>query len=156
MKKLLLLTFLVSFATLGAFWAGKKTCLMMTSTGLQAQKTWYADLGLSADQEKSLKELEGGFRQRADALCMQVCREKQNLLDILSNANAPRQVIEEKIEVIGKLQTQLEKEVVSHIFEVRKFLTPSQNRTYRDRIQRQFQKALKLDGSQAQCAMMNR
>ena len=156
MKKLLILTLLVSFVTLGAFWMGKKTCGMMCSMGTQTQKAWYADLGLAAAQERSLRGSEASFRQKADSLCMQVCREKQNLLDSLADPNVDPKAVYQKIEQIGNLQTSLEKEVVVHIFNVQALLTPAQRKTYHDRIQRQFQKALAQSGYTSQCAMAKR
>lgn len=153
MKKLLVLALAVSVVTLCAFWAGQKTCLMVSSMGLLPQRAWYADMGLSPDQMEGVQGLESSFRKRTDAICVQICREKQNLLEAMDEPAKDRESLFARIDAVNRLQASLEREVVSHILSVTDILSPSQNKTYHDRIRRQFRDALKAGGYGAQCAM---
>ena len=146
MKKLLLFAVLISAVTLGGFWGGKKVCMMMWPGSVNPSQAWYFELGLNAQQAESLKKLETSFRDRTDKLCMKICGERVKLLNQMREKNADREAIYKKIEEIGASQILLEKEIATHILNVKENLAPEQSRAYIDRIHEQFRDSLRKNG----------
>ena len=138
MKRLIFFTVLISAMTLGGFCGVKKIHQMEYPGGFTPNESWYRSLGLDSQQTQTLKNLESSFKKDADQLCMRICRERSAVLDFIEQGPGSREVANFKIEEIGRLQIQLEKEVVAHIFEVTKHLTPAQCKAYVDRIQQDF------------------
>ena len=145
MKRLLFFTLFVSAVTLGGYWGGRQVCGMVFPGAMSGAKEGTQRLGLSPEQERSLKSLEEPFIARANRLCMKVCKEKAVLLELLADKKVDQKTIHLKIEEIGLLQISLEKEIVSHIFLVKTLLNEKQGEIYVRRIQKEFQ------DSMAQC-----
>ena len=137
MKKLLLFTASISVITLVGFFGGKEVCTMMSPMRAGSSQSWYSGLGLSAAQTESLKKTESSFRKNVDALCMRICQERADLLEQVKNGHMSSEIAYKKIEDIGQLQISLEKEVIAHILQVDKSLTPSQSKAYLEKIYRQ-------------------
>ena len=146
MKKLLLFTTIISLVTLGGFFGGKKACMMMWPGSVNPSQAWYFELGLNKQQAESLKNLETSFRERTDKLCMTICAERLKLLNQMKGKNVDRPAVYRKIEEIGALQVSLEKEIATHILNVKDDLTPAQSQAYLDRIHEQFRDSLKKSG----------
>ena len=146
MKKLLAFTLIISLVTLGGFFGGKKVCMMMWPGSMNPNQAWYFELGLDTQQVESLKKLENSFRERTDKLCMKICGERLKLLNQMKEKNVDRQIVYRKIEEIGALQVSLEKEIATHILNVKDDLTPEQSQAYLDRIHEQFRDSLKKSG----------
>lgn len=146
MRKLIFFTVLISLITLAGFWGGRKACLLMWPASLNPSQNWYYALGLSSKQAESLKTLEASFRKDADRLCMQICRERLNLLKRMNDPSADPQAVYRKIEEIGAMQVLLEKQIAAHILEVKKNLTPEQSQAYLDRIHRELRESIIKSG----------
>ncbi len=146
MKKLILFTVLISVVTLGGFWGGKKVCMLMWPGSLNPSQNWYFALGLNTGQAESLKRLESSFRKETDGLCMTICQERLNLLNLMKQKEANEEVINKKIEAIGGLQVLLEKQIAAHILEVKKNLTPEQSLAYLDRIHEELRDSVRQSG----------
>lgn len=147
MRKLILFTFLISVATLVGFWGGKKVCMhFMWPASVNPNQAWYFNLGLSPEQAESLKSLESTFRPNADRFCTIICKERLELLNLMRNPDAKPEEIYQKIEAIGALQISLEKEIATHILEVKKDLTPDQAEAYLNRIQRELYRSIEKSG----------
>jgi hypothetical protein len=146
MKKLLIFTVIVSLVTLGGFFGGKKVCMMMWPGSVNPSQAWYFELGLNPPQAEALKKLETSFRGRTDKLCMKICEERLKLLNQMRQGHVDREIIYKKIEEIGALQVSLEKEIATHILNVKDDLTPTQSQAYLDRIHEQFRDSLKKSG----------
>ncbi len=146
MKKLILFTVLISVVTLGSFWGGKKVCMMMWPGSLNPSQNWYFSLGLDARQAESLKKFESSFRKKTDGLCMKICQERLNLLNLIKQKDANQQGINKKIEEIGGLQILLEQQIASHILEVKKDLTLEQSQAYLNRIHEELRKSIQQSG----------
>lgn len=146
MKKLLFFTVIVSLVTLGGFFGGKKVCMMMWPGSVNPSQAWYFELGLNPPQAEALKKLETSFRDRTDKLCMKICEERLKLLNQMRRGHVDREAVYRKIEEIGALQVSLEKEIATHILNVKDDLTPAQSQAYLDRIHEQFLDSLKKSG----------
>ncbi len=146
MKKLLFFTILISAITLVGFWGGRKACMLMWPASLNPSQNWYYALGLSPEQAESLKGIEGSFRKDADKMCMRICAERFELLNLMGKKDADAGAVNQKIEEIGGLQVLLEKQIASHILEVKKGLTPSQTEAYLNRIHRELAESTKRNG----------
>ncbi len=146
MKKLIIFTVLISAVTLAGFWGGRKVCMLMWPGSVNPSGAWYFNLGLSPEQAESLKKLESGFRPDADKFCMRICKERMELLNLMRNPKAKPEEIYKKIEEIGALQVSLEKQIATHILEVKKDLTPEQSEAYLSRIQRELHESIKQSG----------
>ena len=137
MKKLIALTVLISAVTLAAFWASRKICLVC-GVGSHGGKISYADLGLNAGQEKTLKGLELSYRKQADELCRKICALRLEVFRLMKNSKTDSGILDKKIEEIGGFQIRLEKETAAHILEVQKNLGPGQSDRYMTRIESQL------------------
>lgn len=146
MKKLIIFTVLVSAVTLAGFWGGRKVCMMMWPASVNPSRAWYFNLGLTPDQAESLKKLESGFRPEADKFCMRICKERMELLKLMRDPGEKPENIYKKIDEIGALQVSLEKQIATHILEVKKDLTPEQSDAYLSRIQRELHESIKQSG----------
>lgn len=146
MKKLLLFVVVISVMTLAGFWGGRKVCMLMWPASLNPSQNWYYALGLSPEQAESLKGIEGSFRKDADKMCMRICQERFELLNLMGKKDADPAEVNRKIEEIGGLQVLLEKQIASHILEVKKGLTPEQTDAYLNRIHRELAESIKRNG----------
>jgi len=140
MKKLLIFTLLIAAVTLAGLWSGRKVCTMMSPADSGAKQALNVALGLSPAQTESFKKTESSFQKEIGTLCMQICREHANLLAQMKDGKISAQTADQKVEEIGGLQISLEKKIIAHIAQLDKILTPSQIKTYIDKIyQRQCQ-----------------
>lgn len=146
MKKLLLFTVLISAVTLIGFFGGKKACMMMWPGSVNPSQAWYFALGLNSEQAEALKKLDGSFRRDSDKLCMTICKERLELLNLMKDKNADQRVIHRKIEEIGKLQVFLEKQIADHILRVKKDLTPEQSSVYLERVHQEIRRSIQEGG----------
>jgi Spy/CpxP family protein refolding chaperone len=147
MKKLLVFTVLVAAVTLAGFWGGRKVCMMLMWPGsVNPSQQWYFNLGLTAEQAASLKQLELSFRKDTDPLCIRICKERLELLKLMKSDRVDREAIYQKIEEIGALQTSLEKEIATHILEVKKDLTPEQSEVYIGHIREELYASISRSG----------
>ena len=146
MRKLLIFTVLISAVTLAGFWGAKKVCMLMWPGSLNPNRIWYSNLGLNPEQAESLKKVDSAFRGETDKVCMWICKERLELLNLMRNPKAKPEEIYKKIEEIGALQVSLEKQIATHILEVKKDLTPEQSEAYLNRIQRELHESIKQSG----------
>lgn len=147
MKKLLLFAALISVVTIFGFLGARKACMMLMWPGsVNPTQAWYFNLGLSPEQAESLKELDSAFRPGADRMCMGICKERLELLNLMRDAGVDPELIYQKIEGIGALQISLEKEIATHILKVKKGLTPEQSEAYLDKIRAQLRESIKRSG----------
>lgn len=120
--------------------------MLMWPASLNPSQSWYYTLGLSPAQAESLKEIEKSFRGDADKMCMTICRERLALLNLMGQKDVDPTEVNRKIEEIGGLQVLLEKQIASHILEVKKDLTPEQTQRYLDRIHRELSESIRRGG----------
>ena len=146
MKKLIIFTVLISAVTLAGFWGGRKVCMLMWPASVNPSGAWYFNLGLSPEQAETLKKLESGFRPEADKFCMRICKERMDLLNMMRNPSTKPEDIYKKIEEIGALQVSLEKQIATHILQVKNDLTPEQSEAYLNRIQRELHESIQKSG----------
>jgi len=146
MKKLLFFTIVISAITLAGFWGGRKACMLMWPASLNPSQNWYYTLGLSQEQAETLKKVDASFRKDADKMCMKICRERLDLLNLMGKKDADPVAVNRKIEEIGGFQVLLEKQIASHILEVKKDLTPEQTDAYMNRIHRELAESIKQSG----------
>jgi len=121
-------------------------CMMMWPGSINPSQNWYYALGLSSEQSALLKELDASFRQDADKLCMTICKERLDLLNLMKDKNVSQEVVYKKIEKIGNLQILLEKQIASHILQVKKDLTPEQSQAYLNRIHEELRQSIVKNG----------
>ena len=150
MKRLIfiiLLVALIPIVTLVSFWGGKQVCMLMMSgqTSITTLKD-YSGLNLSAQQKQMLRGLEANFQKEAMPICMNICRERMNLTNLMADKNTNPVLIHKKIEEIGALQIGLEKKTADHILEIGKILTPEQSQAYLKEIQRELQNSIMQSG----------
>ncbi len=147
MKKLLFFTVFISVVTLAGFWGGRKVSMMLMWPGsLNPSQQWYFNLGLTPEQAQTLKQLESSFRKETDPLCIRICKERLELLKLMRRDPADQEAIYQKIEAISALQTSLEKEIATHILEVKKDLTSEQSEIYLDRIREELHASISRSG----------
>lgn len=146
MKKLILFTVLISIVTLASFWGGKKMCMLMWPGSVNPSQNWYYALGLNSEQAEFLKKLDGSFRQDTDKLCMTICKERLDLLNLMKDKSTGQEVVYRKIEKIGELQILLEKQIASHILKVKNDLTPEQSQAYLNRIHEELRQSIIKSG----------
>lgn len=147
MKKLLVLTVIVSMMTFAGFWGGRKICMvLMWPAGLNPNQNWYYALGLNDEQANALREQEKSFRKDTDRLCMRICKERLELMNLMASKTAEPAVVSAKIEEIGALQILLEKEIAAHILEVKRNLTPEQSRAWLERIRGELMRSIAESG----------
>ncbi len=146
MKKLFIFTVLISVITLAGFWSGRKMCMLMWPGSLNPNQSWYFNLGMNAQQAQSLKKLDSAFRKDTDKVCMRICKERLDLLNMMRDPNINPDAIYKKIEEIGVLQVSLEKEIATHILKVKKDLTPEQSEAYLNTIRKELQTSIKQNG----------
>lgn len=146
MKKLILFTLLISIVTLASFWGGKKMCMSMWPGSVNPSQNWYFALGLNLEQAQVLKKLDGSLRQDSDKLCMTICKERLEFMNLMKDKNVGQEVIYRKIEKIGEIQVLLEKQIASHILQVKKDLTPEQSQAYLNRIREELRQSIIKNG----------
>ena len=146
MKKLLFFAILISGITLFGFWGGRKMCMLMWPGSVNPSGAWYFNLGLNDKQADSLKRLESGFRKDADKFCMRICKERLELLNMMKDPKVKPDLIYKKIEEVGALQVSLEKQIATHILQVKNDLTPEQSEAYLNRIHRELADSIKQAG----------
>lgn len=146
MKRLAVFAVFISVVTLVGFWGGKKACMLMWPGSVNPSQGWRLALGLTDDQARQLGEIEKSFHKEADPLCMQICRERLELLKLMSQSSVDPNAVHAKIDRIGGLQVLLEKQIASHILEVKKDLTPKQSQNYLNRIRRELYESICQSG----------
>lgn|SRR3989338_3821259 len=146
MKKLLIFTVLISAVTLAGFWGARKVCMLMWPGSLNPNQMWYSNLGLNPEQAESLKKLDSAFRQDTDKVCMRICKERMELLNLMRDPNTKPEAVYKKIEEIGAMQVGLEKEIATHILKVKQDLTPEQSEAYLNRIRAELHDSIKQAG----------
>jgi len=146
MKRLLIFAVLISAVTLAGFWTAPKICMMMWPGSVHPSQSWYFALGLNVAQEKALKEAEASFREETDKLCMQICSQRLELLNLMRDPKVSQDAVYQKIEQIGRLQITLEKEIATHILQVKKNLTPAQSEVYLGRIRQELAESIRQSG----------
>ena len=146
MKKILMLSLVIAGATLIGFWGGKKTCMLMCQGPLKANPYCHYALDLNPEQAKSLEKLETSFRQDANKMCMQICKERWDLLRLMGDVSVSPDAINKKIEEIGAMQTALEKEIAAHILAAQKTLMPQQSQAYLARLKAELGQSIQKNG----------
>ena len=146
MRKLLLFTILISAITLFGFWGGRKVCMLMWPGSVNPSQSWYFNLGLNPEQAESLKKLDSAFRKDTDKVCMRVCKERLELLNMMRDPKVSPGAVYKKIEQVGALQISLEKEIATHILKVKKDLTPEQSAAYLGKIRQELRESIKQSG----------
>ncbi len=130
MKKFFYLTLVVAVATLAGFWGTKKVCQSLSPASVRPISQWYLSLNLSEREVSEFRQMEKAFHAKANPLCERICRSRLTLFDSMQKGNDGLSEAEARIEEIGGLQVQLEKEIASHVLEVKAKLNPSQQEVY--------------------------
>lgn len=133
MKKflfLVLFALVISLATLAAFCGGKQVCMMMSGQSVLMSE----------------KEADGPFLKEANALCMDICRERMNLMNLLGDKTARPEFIHKKVEEIGLMQTALERKIADHILAMRNRLSGEESQAYLKKIRANFEKSMQQCG----------
>lgn len=146
MKKLIFFTVLISLVTLVSFWGGKKVCMLMWPASINPSQSWYSAVGLNSEQAETLRNLDSSFRKDADKLCMTICKERMELLNLMKSDHASAEEVNKKVEKIGNLQIVLEKQIANHILEVKKDLTPAQRDIYLKRVHQEVTQSIQEGG----------
>jgi uncharacterized membrane protein len=145
-KKLIILTILISGITLAGFFGGRMAGVMLTSSTPSRGQSWYYNLGLNPQQAKELRASDEALREESDRICMRICKERLALFDLVRSSEAEPQVIYQKIGEIGAMQVALEREIATHILKVKSILTPERSETYLRRIRDDLNQAVKDGG----------
>src|SRR3989338_884258 len=122
MKKLILLTAIVSLATLAGFWGFKRSCSLCSLKGHFGATSTTKDLQLTRDQQKWFTPLETRFQKQIEGICMQICDKRMEVVDLMSEPGVQSGALHQKIEAVGALQILLEKQIADHVLEVKKGL----------------------------------
>jgi len=142
MKKLFLFTVLISALTLGAYWGGQRLCMRMAFPGnAKLGPNWYAELGLNKSETEIFKKQDSAFRQETNRVCMELCRQRMQLLDLLTQ-NADENQVYQKLDEINVLQAALEKNIVKHMLEVKKQLPAEKGAAYMAHLRQQLEKSI--------------
>jgi Spy/CpxP family protein refolding chaperone len=144
MKKIIILTLIVSLATLAGYWSSKKICKMGSSCcPMKVHVSASDDLGLNPAQQKQVDAMDQSFRKEADDICMRACRGRLEILDLIKAPGVDPEIISKKIEEVGALQILLEKRTATHLLEVKKNLNPEQAARYLAKMDQELREAMK-------------
>lgn len=146
MKKIFFFSLVIAGVTLLSFWGGKKACERMCQGTSKPNPYCHFALDINPQQARSLGQLESGFREEANKICRRICKERLEVLRLISKKEVGRDVIFKRIEEIGALQIALEKKVAEHILEAHKILTPQQGDTYLARLEQELAGSIKASG----------
>ncbi|MBI4549413.1 MAG: hypothetical protein HY714_00605 [Candidatus Omnitrophica bacterium] len=146
MKKLLVFAVLVSAATALGFWSTQKVCVMMKPKFIAGGADWYAKSNLPADKIEAVKALDGRLQEEVHRLCADVCLQRAELLKMMQGPGGDETRVFEKIEEIGRLQIELEKRIASHLFGLKKVLSPGESRQYFQLIEDRLKESLRQCG----------
>jgi len=83
-------------------------------------------LSLSDSQREKMESLNGPFYAKIGKIRTQLGQERAELSDLLGESLPDQEKIEIKINKITSLQMQLEREIINHLVEIQKILTPEQ------------------------------
>jgi uncharacterized membrane protein len=142
MKKIVLLTLIISLATLAGYWGSKRICGLGSSC-CPLKTRAFADLGLDPARQKQFDAMNLAFRKEADEICLRACRGRLEILDLIKQPGMDSEIISKKIEEVGALQILLEKKTAAHLLEVKKGLTPEQSVRYLARMDQELRESMK-------------
>jgi len=83
-------------------------------------------LSLSDSQREKIESLNKPFYTRIRKIRAQLAQGRAELFDLLGESPKNQEKIEVKINEITSLQAQLEREIINHLVEMEKILTPEQ------------------------------
>jgi len=142
MKKLILFTILISAVTAGSFWGSERLCMRMRAQDdFRFGADWYAQLGLNKEEAGIFRKEDAVFRKETNRMCMELCKQRMELLDLLSR-NAGESKISQKMDSVGALQTALEKNMVKHILEIKSKLPGEKGKVYLAHLRQQLEKSI--------------
>ncbi len=95
-------------------------------------------LNLTEEQRRRREELHRELVDKIRKIRRELGKERRVLGDLILSENPDSALIEEKIGRIGKLQTEMEKEVVYQIFKEKAIYTPEQRKYFLDMIRRRL------------------
>lgn len=124
MKKILILALLVSGITLAGFMGSQKMCHV--SGGRSALDS----LKLSDLQKTQIKEIEAEYNPKENAICMEICGKRAELMRALGTKGAMDAEITGLIDSIAALDAKLEKEIAAHVLEIKGRLDARQSELY--------------------------
>ncbi len=90
------------------------------------------ELNLSAGQKQQYQVLANSLQARQEALCNNLCAQRQQLHQLIAAVPLNKAKINSKLAEINKCQGEIEKETVSHICAVQDILNPEQKKKYLD------------------------
>lgn len=143
MKKIILFVALVSLVTATGYWVAQKAC---TSMDKGEGGKWYESIGLNKNDSVLFEKSDARFRSEMDKVCTSICKERVDLIKMMKDPNLDRKAIERKIEQIGQMQTELEKQIAVHILDVTQKLPAEHRQAYIETIERQFVESVKQHG----------
>ena len=146
MKKILVLSAVIAGVTLLGFLGGKKACERMCQGTGKSNPYCHFSLDINPNQARSLGQLESGFRAEADRICMDICKERWEVLTLIGDKQVTQDQIFKRIEEIGAKQILLEKKVAQHILDAQKLLTPQQSDAYLARLKQELADSIKAGG----------
>lgn len=141
MKRLLFFTLLISAVTLTAYWGTQKLCTSCLFKGHGPQVSFKA-LDLTAEQQSRIAAKQSTYQKQADELCMKICAGRLEVLRLIKDPAASQEMLDAKIDEVGKLQSQLEKEVARHLRDVRADLEPAQYEKFMEQIRREIHESM--------------
>jgi len=101
----------------------------------------YLDLiKLTENQKQAVEDIRRDFLPMVAGIRRALRRKRLELNNLLFAEPPDMQAIEDKSMEIAKLQAELEKEVIDHILQEKKLLTPEQKTLFYEVIRREFEK----------------
>jgi Spy/CpxP family protein refolding chaperone len=83
-------------------------------------------LSLSESQKNKIESLDRSFYARVEKIRTELSERRAELSDLLGGSSSSQEKIRDKVGEIASLQTQLQREAINHLEEIRSLLTPEQ------------------------------
>ncbi len=126
MKKILVLALAVSVFTMAAFFGSQRMCRMTMTPG----RSPIESLGLSDAQKAQIQEIENKYSASENAICMELCRKRADLVRMLARKDSVDAEVGALIDSIGAVDAKLEKEIAAHVLDVKRLLNDEQAAKY--------------------------
>lgn len=83
-------------------------------------------LSLSESQKKKMGSLDRSFYPRVEKIRTELRQRRTELSELLGQSSSSKEKIRDKVGEITSLQTELQREAINHLVEIRSLLTPEQ------------------------------
>lgn len=88
------------------------------------------ELGLDSGQREKYNALINQLQAYHEDVCARLCRQREELITLLSTTPLQKDKIEEKLQKINYYQGEVERATVAHVMEIQGILTVSQKEKY--------------------------